>query len=239
MNDRPSPTITIFGYGSLLSEWSCLKTCPSACNHRVACIYGYARVFNLVSVSQLKNGNANVEKNEIAAVSVKKSHDSSCQCLGVVFDINASDFEQLKVREHRYNITQMKAHDGADDSTFVDCHVFTASDDATYKLKCSKEGATVFHDVVGQFYGGSLWGRTDIYPVLKYLKFCCNAASKLTFRGDKEIVKKNFMESLLSDGVETVKEYMERIAEEEELVTDERSSERSSVTLEKGGESKR
>ena len=215
LENKMDDKITIFGYGSLLSEWSCLRTCKSASNHRVAVLNGYIRIFNLVSVSQIKNGNARVEKKQIAAVAVQKADDPSCQCVGVLFEIDKVNLNDLIQREHRYNITEEIAYGGDDGTTSVACIVFTASNDEEYKCKCQKEGngsGEMYHEIVGQYYGGSLWGRTDIFPVPKYLNFCCNAASKLTFRGDPDFAKMNFQDSLLADGKTTVREYMEQIA---------------------------
>ena len=208
-----SKTITIFGYGSLLSEASCLRTCGSARNHRVAVIKGWERIFSLVSLSQLRNGNSNVDKHQIAAVAVRKSKDPTAQCVGVLFDIDEEDFEGIRQREHRYNIESVGAFDGADDTNSIDCIVFAESDDATYQSKCFQEGPHVHaQKFQGSNYTGPLWGRTDILPTTKYLLYCVNAASKLAFRGDSTMVRLNFLQALLADGVTTVGEYLERVA---------------------------
>ena len=89
--------ITIFGYGSLLSPASTLRTCPSMENHRVAAIRGYERIFSLVSISQIKAGNSNVEKNQVAALAVRPSKDETALCIGVLFDINEEDIQKIKL----------------------------------------------------------------------------------------------------------------------------------------------
>ena len=149
----------------MLSESSAKRTCPNLTNFRVASIKGWERIFSLVSVSQLKNGNANVEENQIAALAVRKSTNPSSLCIGTLFDIEEKDLLELTRREHRYNMTEIQAFDGPNDSTSVTCIVFTASSDEEYKLKCQKEGDNeTFHTIVGQYYNGQLWGRKDIFP---------------------------------------------------------------------------
>ena len=179
----------------------------------MAVIKGWERIFSLVSLSQLRNGNSNVDKHQIAAVAVRKSKDPTAQCVGVLSDIDEEDFEGIRQREHRYNIESVGAFDGAGDTNSIDCIVFAESDDATYQSKCFQEGPHVhaqkFH---GSNYTGPLWGRTDILPTTKYLLYCVNAASKLAFRGDSKIVRLNFLQALLADGVTTVGEYLERVA---------------------------
>ena len=208
-----SSHVTIFGYGSLLSESSAKRTCPNLTNFRVASIKGWERIFSLVSVSQLKNGNANVEENQIAALAVRKSTNPSALCIGTLFDIEEKDLLELTRREHRYNMTEIQAFDGPNDSTSVTCIVFTASSDEEYKLKCQKEGDNeTFHTIVGQYYNGQLWGRKDIFPVTKYLHYCCDAASKLSYRGDSAICQTNFLESFLADETTTIGEYMKKLS---------------------------
>ena len=163
--------------------------------------------------SQLKNGNANVEENQIAALAVRKSTNSSALCIGTLFDIEEKDLLELTRREHRYNMTEIQAFDGPNDSTSVTCIVFTASSDEEYKLKCQKEGDNeTFHTIVGQYYNGQLWGRKDIFPVTKYLHYCCDAASKLSYRGDSAICQTNFLESFLADETTTIGEYMKKLS---------------------------
>ena len=183
-------------------------------NHRVAAIRGYERIFSLVSISQIKAGNSNVEKNQVAALAVRPSKDETALCIGVLFDINEEDMAALKRREHRYNITEVVAF-GSDDTLTERCLVFTASTDEQYRAKCNREGPEVFQTIVGSYYDGTLWGRKDIFPVMKYLHFCCDAASQLEYRGDPDICKINFLESLLADEITTIGTYMEQLEEEE------------------------
>ena len=218
--------ITIFGYGSLLSKASTLRTCPSMKNHRVAAIRGYERIFSLVSISQLRNGNSNVDLNQIAALAVRRTSDPTTLCIGTVFEIEEADMVELKKREHRYDITEMNAFDDGNTDSVVRCLVFTESNDSTYKAKCDAEGTDVFETIVGQYYSGMLWGRQDIYPVTKYLHYCCNAASQLVYRGDPDMCQQNFLQSLLADGTTTIGEYMQNMKNKE----DEEASKASTCT---------
>ena len=100
---------SIFGYGSLMSYESVLSTMPSATNFRPATLYGYERIFNLVSIGGIKTGKANWETMEVAALALRKSA-SKCSSLrseksyvhGCIFDIPIDELLPYFEREHRY-----------------------------------------------------------------------------------------------------------------------------------------
>ena len=77
LNERALPymvdeSVTIAGYGSLTSKESALKTNPSLTGFRWGTVQGYARVFNLVSIVNIRRGRANVETGEIATCTAQK-----------------------------------------------------------------------------------------------------------------------------------------------------------------------
>lgn len=181
--------IAIFGYGSLLSVWSCRRTCPSVSNHRLAVLPGWQRVFSLVSASQLRNGNADQVLRQLAAVAVAPTFqlESPPFTVGALFSINPDDFAALRKREHRYEMKKLDCYE-ADDvkrERPIPAFVVVESTDENYFRKCNSEQAegeaegSKYHELIGQFYGGSLWGRRDIFPVTKYLRFCVAAAHVL------------------------------------------------------------
>ena len=64
--------VTIFGYGSLMREWSALRTFKHVYNYRVALLRGWTRVFSLVSLSAFRNKYADEETGEMAAVALRR-----------------------------------------------------------------------------------------------------------------------------------------------------------------------
>ena len=181
--------ITIFGYGSLLSVWSCRRTCPSVSDHRLAVLPGWQRVFSLVSASQLRNGNADAVLRQLAAVAVAPAFQTESPpfTVGALFSINRDEFAALCKREHRYEIKKLECYE-ADDvkrERSIPAFVVLESTDENYFRKCNSEQAegeaegSKYHELIGQFYDGSLWGRQDIFPVTKYLRFCVAAAHVL------------------------------------------------------------
>ena len=104
--------VTIFGYGSLMNIQSKLRTMPSATQFRPATLPDYQRVFSLVSISSIRNGLANFETNEIAALAIcpiirstPSDSASSKHCVhGILFDIPEDELEAYFDREHRYKL---------------------------------------------------------------------------------------------------------------------------------------
>ena len=100
----------------------------------------------------------------------------------------------------------------------VKAFVVIESTDAVYHAKCAAEDAeegrpegSRFHELIGRFYRGPLWGRRDILPVTKYLRFCVAAARVI---GGQRAVD-NFLDtSFLADrttSIRTVSECRRRV----------------------------
>jgi hypothetical protein len=158
-------------------------------------------VFNLVSISQIKSGNANIEQNKVAALAITPSSDREVPLIGALFEISSDCFEILKQREHRYEVAAVQVLD-CSTSTFITAVAFIASTDCEYRRKCDNDDSSrppgaLYEEIVGQYYSGSLWGRVDIFPVDKYLHFCVDAAGSIG--GDE--ARDNFLDlTLLADG---------------------------------------
>ena len=156
---------------------SVLKTMPSAINHRSATIFGFKRIFNLVSISGIRNGYANFETMELAALALRQSEDSNAlsEVRGVVFEIPESEFSDYCEREHRYRIQEVNVQDAF--GNMVSCWTVLERTDGDYKASMSTEE---YHDRVGQYYtNGPLWGDNSILPLRQYLINCVEAAAEL------------------------------------------------------------
>lgn len=197
--------VTIFGYGSLMNQYSASVTMPSACNFRAAVLHDYARVFSLVSLSGIRTGKVNLDTKEVAALAIRPVADSCVK--GCLFDVPEAQLEEYMMREHRYKAIKISANilDTTSNtySTTTDAWTVVEQTDDDYLKKLG--GLDEWHRVVGQYYDGSLWERKDILPMRHYLIMCLKA----TYDLGGEIWLRNFLdEGYLADGSTTIRTYL-------------------------------
>lgn len=210
MHCSPMKTLSIFGYGSLLQYSSVLTTMPSAVNHRAAVTQGgFERCFELVSISGIRNGQANLDTREMTAVALRPSRSSEDlpEVRGVVFEIPESEFSAYREREHRYNIREIPIEDAYGNT--LSAWTVTARTDEDYKASMPAEE---YYERVGQYYEGQLWGDQSVYPLRQYLVNCVDASEKL----DKELLQEilptlsNLLDcAFLADSVTTIRDYIQ------------------------------
>lgn len=163
---------------------SALRTMPSAINFQPAVLYGYQRIYNLVSISGIRSGLSNSDTKEMAALSIRKSFDENDRVMGCVFEIPQSDLAAYFNREHRYKPMEVSisilstAADGTSTSLSSYSSVWTViqQSDEEYQRSMSSEE---FRERVLQYYDGQLWGRSDIFPMRSYSNDVIAAAYKL------------------------------------------------------------
>lgn len=173
-------------------------------NFRGGILFDYTRSSNLVSISSIKSGTANMETLECAALSIAPSPSSSlysrtsvCGCL---FDIIEDDLDPYVQREHRYAVEKVNVYDVNTDDT---CEAITVVAQTDEQYRSSMDGQE-YHERVGRYYQGQLWGRSDIYPLPMYTSNVIKAAYELG--GDRWL--NNFLgETFLCDGKTTLREY--------------------------------
>ncbi len=215
--------ISIFGYGSLMTYSSVLRTMPNAVRHRGGSITGYSRAFSLVSISGIRSGAADFDTMEVAALAVRPCSDPEAVVRGVLFDIPEDEFAAFVEREHRYRVVKLPVVDAADTDTkdsngMGEAWVVVEQSDEQYKATM---GEKEYEQRVGRYYKGQLWGRSDIKPMREYLSNCIIAADAV----DKELGSHdnshltNFLDAtVLADGTTTIREYVmnnqERFSEE-------------------------
>lgn len=191
--------ISIFGYGSLMDIDSAHLTMPSAKNFRKGILHNYVRSYNLVSISGIKKGIANIETKELNALSVKKQE--GVDVMGILFDIPEDELPAYLIREHRYVFKEENVEE-VDKNTVVTAWTVVESNDADYKLKC---GAADYNERVHQYYDGSLWHRIDTFPMTEYMINVLLASFKL---GKKLWLQNYLHHTLLSDGCTTLVQYI-------------------------------
>ena len=137
--------VTVFGYGSLMTYQSVLKTMPNAIYHRRGTLLDHQRIFSLVSVTEIRNKTANFDTGEIAALGVRPSHGSRVE--GVLFDIPRDEISEFEEREHRYIVKQLPVT--CDQDSCKSAYVATAQTDKQYRQTMS---ADEYQERVGQYY---------------------------------------------------------------------------------------
>jgi cation transport regulator ChaC len=198
----------IFGYGSLMSEDSAKRTMPSLQNYQCAKLYGYRRIFSLVSMSAIRNRGATFP--HIAALAIKPDATMNAFVIGCLFDIPEDELEDYLSREARYRAIEIDVEIEAQEenklaSTTVKAWTVIEQTDEDYKARLVLENKS-YESEVGQYYACQLWGRQDILPETKYLATCLEAATRLG--QGQDYARNNFLQQgFLADGVTTIETY--------------------------------
>ena len=197
--------------GSLMSVTSSLRTMPSATCFRPAILYDYERIFNLVSVSGIRTGLANWNTMEVSALAIRPCIGSLVR--GVCFEIPENELASYFDREHRYlakrvcvsiddNLEQLDGSSMSPQFVSKSCWTVIEQTDETYRASMD---ATEWHERVGQYYDGVLWGRDGVLPMREYLRMCLNAAWEL---GGRLWLHNMLDEARLGDGSTTIRDYV-------------------------------
>ena len=183
-----------------MNTQSALFTVPSAVNFRQGFIKGYSRFYNLVSITGLRTGSADLETLEVAALSIRPSAQQS-SVLGILFDILDTDLNPYLEREHRYKAVKIEAF-SPQNVPLTAWTVIEQSDEA-YKASMSPDE---YYSRVEQYYSGFLWSRKDILPMREYMKSVLIAASAL---GGIDYVSNMLDNTYLADDMTTLRRYLE------------------------------
>ena len=200
-----------------MSVTSSLRTMPSATCFRPAILHDYERIFNLVSVSGIRTGMANWETMEVSALAIRPCIGSLVH--GCVFEIPENELASYFDREHRYlakrvcvtiddNLGQLDGNSIASPQCVSkSCWTVIEQTDETYRASMDE---AEWHDRVGQYYEGVLWGRDGILPMREYLRMCLHAALEL---GGRPWLHNVLDEARLADGSTTIREYIQQHSE--------------------------
>jgi hypothetical protein len=180
--------VTVAGYASLVDEASARATTPNLSNWRLGRVEGFGRVFDLVSIINIRRGLAADPCLATCTARPMAGHRLRV-CL---YDIPAADFPALEARERRLATTRVDARQ--DDGAVVPGVVmFTQYSDVRYRAERATT-SEMWHEEVGQYYNGDGIYRRDCLPVPSYLQRCLAAYASI---GDVA----NFLDhSFLADG---------------------------------------
>jgi len=190
-------TLTVAGYASLMDEESARLTSPSLRGFRLGTVSGYCRVFNLVSIVNIRRGLATGRR--LATATARPVEGARLRiCL---YEIELSELPELLSREARLRIGPARyVSDAGAAGEALLCSEFTDEEYMRERLQGSVEA---YQDAVGQYYQGALY-RADLLPVPAYVMLCLRAQRKAGAD-----VLANFLDgSFLGDGRTTLREHL-------------------------------
>ncbi|XP_076902113.1 uncharacterized protein LOC143556743 [Bidens hawaiensis] len=172
----PDGTLSICGFGSLLSERSARSTFPDLVNFRVAKLNRFRRVFAHVAPIFFERGIAKPETKEISSLSVEPCEGESL--IVTVFEINKSEIPSYIEREHEFRFLAVKP-ETLEGSQYVTPAVLCArySDEEYFQNRC-KGSQEIFYERYGRFGIDKIW-RDDVLPCRVYCRHCVLAAKNL------------------------------------------------------------
>ena len=186
--------VSVAGYASLMDEASARETMPSLSDFRYGWVDGYCRIFNLVSIVNIRRGLATGTR--LATCTARARPGSQVRvCL---FDIPLEELLPLATREARLRLEPVPVSvAGGTESSALLC---LESSDVEYRARwCGVPGA--YQEQVGQHYDGPLY-REDLLPVPAYMLKCLRAHAAV---GTVD----NFLDaSFLGDGRTALREYI-------------------------------
>lgn len=196
LSQMTQKTLTIIGFGSLLSEASARRTTPGLANYRLVTVGGYRRIFNKVGIVFISKFGASPCDRTVSSCATR--HDGTTRMICAAFEVPAAEFPALEEREHRYGWIEVEYEGQCGSGRGLMC---TESTDDAYRAKCGSSHE--YEQRVGQYYRGKLW-RDDILPFPLYLDFCLDAARTHGHR-----VVDNFLDtSFLADNVTTIRTFL-------------------------------
>lgn len=189
-------TVTVAGYASLMDEASARETTPTLTNWRYGTLPGYGRVFDLVSIVNIRKGLARGRHLVTCTARPMEGREIKV-CL---YDVPVAEFPDLASRERRLATTAERVLEN-DATSATQCYVFTRYSDERYRLERA-DTPEKWHEEVGQHYSGEHIYREDCLPVPSYLRRCVDAYERI---GELD----NFLDnSFLGNGMTSIREYI-------------------------------
>lgn len=124
----------IFAYGSLINESDLRRTVPEARNIIPAKLYGYKRVFDLVSTYRF-------DPQTGIPICVLNLHRASSSDFvnGISFEMDDSSFDDLLEREKAYELVESNIYDYYDSNIFCKANFFISIDYDPYSYLLDSE----------------------------------------------------------------------------------------------------
>ncbi|KAF3795712.1 hypothetical protein EJ110_NYTH04384 [Nymphaea thermarum] len=197
----PDGSLSVCGFGSLLSERSARSTFPELKNFRTAVLHGFRRVFGHVAPIFFERGIAKAETREISSLSVEPCPGETL--IVSVFEINKLEITSFIEREHEFRFLAVVPEDfDGKPSTSAAVLCTRYSDDEYFRVRC-KGNEKVFFERYGRYNVDKIW-RDDIFPCRVYLRHCVLAAKNL----GREAYDNFLDHTYLGDRKTTIRQYL-------------------------------
>lgn len=199
--------VTIIGGGSLLSEESARRTCPTLENFRLGKLPDYVRTYSKVDPLSSRFDHKNIA---CWGFVEKTGHTS----LISLFEIKRADYAAFVRREGEYDLKYLECVDenGRPDQGIA-CCVFETNEEFIDFLETAPIQREHYYETTYPAYKGPIW-RKDVLPRPKYLAFVLEISKKL---GD--VYVENMLEaSFLADETTSIKTYLQDCHEDLEYI---------------------
>lgn len=196
--------ITILGLGSLLSEESARRTCPTLQNFGLATITGYKRIFNKTDSILALSGNLPTDHKAYACLSAVPD-DSGNAMIVSHFEIPEHEWAPLVKREFEYRLQSVPFVDLRNNNagTGILCVGDYANDETCASaLADDPVRAKLWAQFRQQYPYEPMW-RTDLLPDAKYLERCLQYAQDI---GSE--VYENFLDTTFIGTGESIRQYL-------------------------------
>lgn len=200
---RGQTTVTIVGYGTLVNETSARSTTPGLTNWRYGRVAGYARVFDLVSIINIRRG---------LGTGLQLASNTARPMEGVelwvsLFDIPEEEFADLEVRERRLRTSEVQ-YTEVDSGSTGTAYIFTQYSDKEYREE--RAIGELWEEEVGQYYPGRCIYRSDLLPLPGYLQRVADA-----YAGVSDAYSDHYLDTtFLGDATTSIRQYIANVGEE-------------------------
>lgn len=147
-----------FGFGSLMSTSSLLRTAPNAQNIRPCYIVGFTRDFSKWDADGWASENPAINRVPYCAVDIVPATDQTLRVNGVVFEVSPEDADNLRKREVGYNVISTAVYDFESNELIGDCFVFSAgTQDGSYEFNSITQESYLQECIEGARQHGELF----------------------------------------------------------------------------------
>ena len=169
-HDGGEPLLTVAGYASLVDESSARETTPTLRRFRRGTVRDHCRIFNLVSVINIKRGLASGRRLATATARPRRGSD----LLVALFDLPLSELPALLARERRLRVRCVPYEEDASGARGR-AALFGEYTHAEYLRERCGGDPRAYRDEVGQWYPAGEIYRPDLLPVPSYVLRCVRA----------------------------------------------------------------
>ena len=203
-----SGTLTVIGFGSLMSEESSRGTFPKLRNFRYARVEGWRRVMRHPASIFFERGIANLETKEMSSLSAEPYEgEGFVVCVFDVDQPSQEEMEEFRKREEEFELVPASFTE-LDSGITGSGLICSASTDAAFIERWGQDTFDAKYVSYGIHSIWDDWGTdSGIRPCPVYLRHCVLATSK---EGVDSRARDSFLdETFLADRKTTVRRYLE------------------------------